>query len=68
MYHQKIIGRITKLPFVDGHGALQTRPGISIKYTFDERITDGWYCARSLDLLKGYIENPRSLHAAPART
>jgi hypothetical protein len=63
-----VIGRISKLPFVDGHGALQTRPGISIKYTFDERITDGWYCARSLDLLKGYIENPRSLHAAPART
>ena len=63
-----VIGRITKLPFVDGHGALQTRPGISIKYTFDERITDGYYCARSLELLKGYIENPRSLHAAPART
>ncbi len=63
-----VIGRIAKLPFVDGHGALQTRPGISIKYTFDERITDGFYCARSLELLKGYIENPRSLHAAPART
>lgn len=56
-----VIGRIGKLPFVDGHGGLQTRPGVSIKYTFDERITDGYYCARSLDLLAGYIEHPSRL-------
>ena len=64
-----VLGRMTNLPFVvDHHGTLATRPGISIKYTFDERITDGWYCARSLDLLKGYIEHPQSLDAALART
>jgi pyruvate/2-oxoglutarate dehydrogenase complex dihydrolipoamide acyltransferase (E2) component len=56
-----VIGRIGKLPFVDENGELQTRPGVSIKYTFDERITDGYYCARSLDLLAEYIEHPSRL-------
>ncbi len=64
-----VIGRLTHLPFTDGHsGTVETRPGISIKYTFDERITDGWYCARSLELLKSYVEHPRSLEEALART
>ena len=27
----------------------------------DERITDGYYCSRSLDLLAGYIEHPSRL-------
>ncbi len=64
-----VLGRIAQLPFViDGEGTIETRPGISIKYTFDERITDGFYCARSLDLLKDYIEHPVRLEAALTRT
>ena len=30
----------------------------SIKYTFDERIEDGLYCATGLELLKQRLENP----------
>jgi hypothetical protein len=32
----------------------------SIKYTFDERIEDGLYCAKALDLVKRQMENPES--------
>lgn len=35
----------------------------SIKYSFDERIEDGLYCAKGLDLLKARLEDPA---AAPA--
>ena len=64
-----VLGRIAQLLFeIDGEGTIETRPGISIKYTFDERITDGFYCARSLDLLKDYIEHPVRLEAALTRT
>ncbi len=60
-----VLGQLTHLPFVDGHAsALTTRPGVTIKYTFDERITDGWYCARSLDMLKAYVEHPDTLSEA----
>ena len=30
----------------------------SIKYTFDERIEDGLYCAKGLELLKARLEDP----------
>jgi hypothetical protein len=34
------------------------KPMCSIKYSFDERIEDGLYCAKSLELAKQRIENP----------
>jgi hypothetical protein len=35
-----------------------TRKMCSIKYTFDERIEDGLYCAKALELLKVRLEDP----------
>jgi len=32
----------------------------SVKYTFDERVEDGLYCAQSLELLKAVFEDPSS--------
>jgi hypothetical protein len=34
------------------------RSWVTIKYTFDERIEDGLYCARALDLVRQGVENP----------
>jgi hypothetical protein len=30
----------------------------SVKYSFDERIEDGLYCAKGLELLKARMEDP----------
>ena len=30
----------------------------SVKYTLDERIEDGLYCAQSLEILRRYVEDP----------
>lgn len=39
----------------------------TIKYTFDERIEDGMYCASALETLKARVENPESMvEAKPA--
>jgi hypothetical protein len=55
------MGRVKKA-VVPGDGDLPVvRDVVSLKYTLDERIADGLYCARSLDLLKGFLENPDSL-------
>jgi hypothetical protein len=44
--------------FVDEQGKVTSRKICSVKYTFDERIEDGLYCAHSLELLRTMIEDP----------
>lgn len=34
-------------------------PRMTFRYTFDERVEDGLYCAQSLDIFKEILENPR---------
>jgi hypothetical protein len=52
-------------PFFAALGRTQTvvtpdgpRAMCSIKYSFDERVEDGLYCAKGLDLLKARMEDP----------
>jgi hypothetical protein len=52
------IGRKKQVPVVDAHGALRSKTVCSIKYTLDERVEDGLYCAGALDTLKKMIEDP----------
>jgi hypothetical protein len=55
------MGRIKKA-VVPGEGDLPVvRDVVSLKYSLDERIADGVYCARSLELLKGMLEAPDGL-------
>jgi hypothetical protein len=37
------------------------RDQLHVFWTFDERINDGFYCASSLKILRGYIEDPALL-------
>lgn len=57
------IGKIKKAPVVDSSGTLAVKDIVVVRYSFDERITDGFYCARSLDMFKEYVENPARLIA-----
>lgn len=54
------VGRVHEAP-VAVDGRIEARQVVDVRYTFDERIADGWYAARSLDLFKGWIEQPESL-------
>ena len=47
-----VIGRIAP----DASGRRQ----VTLKYTYDERIEDGLYCARSIEKLRGWLENPEA--------
>ncbi len=55
-----IFAAIGRARTVDG------RSRVTIKYTFDERIEDGLYCARALDLVRAAIEQPQRIAAAAA--
>jgi len=60
------IGRVHKAPVVDEAGALAIREVVTVRYSYDERIADGFYAARSLELLKTFVEAPAQLEMPPA--
>lgn len=39
-----------------------TKKMCSIKYSFDERVEDGLYCAKGLDVVRQLLENPEPMH------
>jgi len=62
-----VIGRIQKTPKFHEDGSFELRDTVKVKYTYDERIADGFYCASSLDILKELIENPEQLETPPEK-
>jgi hypothetical protein len=53
------IGQVTHVAVADRE-RIVPRPQLTIRFTFDERVEEGLYCARSLQLLKQRIEDPAS--------
>ena len=51
------IGKVEQAPAVDGDRVV-VRPQLVLRYTFDERVEDGLYCARSLEMLATRIADP----------
>jgi hypothetical protein len=44
-------------------GGVEARPVMVLRYSFDERVEDGLYCARALELFKGFVEDPGSMES-----
>jgi len=57
------LGKIRKENSVNADGTVETRDKVKITFTYDDRITDGIYCARAIDMLKDLVENPEKLEA-----
>jgi len=60
-----VVGVIGKRPLPGSGGALELRDCVRMRFAFDERINDGFYCARSLDLMREYVEDPRLFESRP---
>ena len=56
-----VIGEMKKRPFYDDEGNKEMRMSVDIGLTVDERISDGFYCSRSIALLKKLLEEPELL-------
>ncbi|MBX3202215.1 MAG: 2-oxo acid dehydrogenase subunit E2 [Labilithrix sp.] len=52
------IGRSKRVVAVDERGAVTTRLVATVKYTYDERVEDGLYCAAALGHLQKLVERP----------
>ena len=56
-----VIGEIKMRSFRDEEGREDMRMSVDLGLTVDERISDGFYCARSIRLLHTLLENPSLL-------
>lgn len=54
-----------RLPVVE-HDAVVAREGVGVRFTFDERINDGFYAARSLAIARRIVEDPARWLGDPA--
>jgi hypothetical protein len=57
------LGRLHRAPLVRADGTLGIREVFTLRYTYDERIEDGFYAARALDRLQALLEEPARLGA-----
>jgi hypothetical protein len=55
------VGKIRKENRVKEDGTVESRDKVKITFTFDDRITDGIYCARAVDMVRDLVENPEKL-------
>jgi hypothetical protein len=55
------IGRRHQAPVVLADGSVGAREVVALRYTYDERIEDGFYAARALEYLKACLESPERL-------
>jgi hypothetical protein len=60
-----VVGKRKKEPVVNDHGELEAQDVIDMKFSLDERITDGVYYATTIALLTDLVENPEKLEVPP---
>lgn len=53
------VGRLAPAPIVID-GAVEVRPSLLLRYTYDERIEDGFYAASAISRVRSWIEDPAS--------
>ncbi len=56
-----VLGERKKRPFYDDDGNVTMKDSVDIGLTIDERIADGYYYSRTVQLLKKLLENPELL-------
>lgn len=56
-----VIGRIHLAPMVDDNGQVVAKKVVRIRWSFDERITDGFYCAKALGDFERFLKDPKQL-------
>lgn len=60
------IGTTRKRVFVGRDGQPSVRDSVSVRWTFDERVNDGFYCATALKVPQALVEDPERFHGAVA--
>lgn len=59
------MGQVGPKLFVGEAGQPEARRAVEVRWSFDERINDGFYCAASLKLVEEVFTRPREVLGAP---
>ncbi len=62
------LGRIHREKVAMPDGTVEARDLVKVTYTLDDRITDGIYCGRAIDLFRSFVEKPELLEEPPVLT
>lgn len=60
-----VMGSCQKTAFVGRHGQVEVRDGLQARFTFDERIADGFMSFDGLSLVKKVMEDPEKYLGVP---
>ena len=52
------IGMIKKRYSMNRTGEVSESSIVKVTYTLDDRLSEGLYCARAIDLIRKFVENP----------
>lgn len=53
-----VLGKVGPQVFAEADGSVVAKTGCEIRWTYDERIADGLYCAKALQTLQAMLEQP----------
>jgi hypothetical protein len=56
-----VVGAYRRAPVATEDGRVEVRRVATLKYTYDERVEDGFYCARAVARMKELLEDPERL-------
>ena len=59
------IGKLRRENVLADDGSARRREKIRVTFTYDDRIADGFYCGRAIDLLRFFVEHPSALEQPP---
>jgi hypothetical protein len=57
------MGRVQRVPLVRDDGTVTSHEAFTLRYTYDERVEDGFYAARALERLAACLATPEQLSA-----
>lgn len=55
------LGRVNRQMVLDDEGRPRERVWATVSYTFDERVVDGAYGSKTINLVKAFVEDPTQL-------
>ena len=59
------MGRVHRAPVVRPDGSVTSQEVFVLRYTYDERVEDGFYAARALERLAACLADPDALAGVP---
>src|SRR5262245_35573695 len=62
------MGRVHRTPLVHDDGSVTSHEVFTLRYTYDERVEDGFYAARALERLAAYLASADDLARATPRS